>query len=162
MEQEDSDVSQEFQNYVLSKEERPYHGVVIHRDLCETEELVEPLMRCTIPPFGWTCSPYFILIILEQAVELYIGNHTDTNNPFHWHHVHFNLPCATRYYTSLPRVWLIRFDGEVVVRVIVLFDYGYVYGLVSERVRSGLRQISAGLQYIRNKEADRKHTAGGQ
>ena len=87
MEQEDSDVIQEFQNYVLSKEERPYHGVVIHRDLCETEELVEPLMRCTIPPFGWTCSPYFILVILEQAVELCIGNHTDTNNPFHWHHV---------------------------------------------------------------------------
>ena len=31
MEQEDFDVSEEFQNYVLSKEEHPYHVVVIFR-----------------------------------------------------------------------------------------------------------------------------------
>ena len=119
-------------------------------------------MRCTVPNFGWTCSPYFTSIMLTRALELCIGNHTDTNNPFHCHRVQFNLPCTTGYDPSLPHAWLISFDGELVVRVIVLFDDGCVYGLGAENVRSGLRQIFAGLQFIGNQETARKRTAGGK
>ena len=119
-------------------------------------------MRCTIPPFGWTCSPYFTFRTLERALELCIGDHTDTNNPFHWHQVQINLPCTTGYDPSLPCVRLILFNGDVVVRVIVLFDYWYVYGLGAERVRSGLRKNCAGLKFLRNQEAASKLTAGGQ
>ena len=79
--------------------------------------------------------------MLARALELFIVNHTETNTPFYWHHVKFNLPCTTVYITSLPSVQLIHFNGELVVRVIVFFDDGCVYGLGYERVRSGFRQI---------------------
>ena len=98
-------------------------------------------MRWTIPPFGWNCFTYFTLRMLARALELCIGNQNDTNNLFHWHHVQFNLPFTTGYDPSLPRVWLIHFDGELVVRVIVFFDDGFVYGLGPECVRSGLRKL---------------------
>ena len=68
MEQEDFDVSKEFHIYILEKEERPYHWVVIPKELCETEELAYPLMRWTVPPFGWTCYPYFTLRIFARAL----------------------------------------------------------------------------------------------
>ena len=51
-------------------------------------------------------------------------------------------------------------DVELVVRVIVFFDDGRVYGLGSERIQSGLRKICAGSQFIGNQEDSRKHTAG--
>ena len=84
-------------------------------------------MRCTVPPFGWNCSPYFTLIMLARALELCIGNKTDTNKPIHCHRVQFNLPCTTGYDPSLPSAWPIRFDGEIVVRFIIFFDYGRIY-----------------------------------
>ena len=162
MEQEDFDVSEEFQNYVLSKEEHPYHEVVIPREICETKEYAETLMRWTVPLFFCTCSLYFTLRMLARALKLFIGDHTDTNNPFHWHHVQFNLPCTTGYYPSLSYVRIISFYGELVVRVIVFFDYECVYRLGVEFVRSILKHICAGLKFLGNQEAVRKRTAGGQ
>jgi hypothetical protein len=53
MEQDDFDIGEEFHNYVLAKEERLYHGVIVPAQLCETEALVEPLMRWSVPQFGW-------------------------------------------------------------------------------------------------------------
>ena len=84
-------------------------------------------MRCTVPTFVWTCSHYFTLIMLAQYLELCIGYYTDTNNPFLWKPVQFNLPCNTGYDPSLPPDRIIRFDGEVVVRFIVFFDDGCLY-----------------------------------
>ena len=86
-------------------------------------------MRWTVPPFVWTCSPYFTLRMLARALELCIGEHTDTNNPFNWHHVQFNLLCNTGYDTIILHIQLIHFDGELVVIVIVFFDDGRDYGL---------------------------------
>ena len=87
MEQENFDVSGEFQNYVIEKEEQTSHGVVIPKDILKTEELSEPLMIWNVLHFGWTCSPYFTLRMLERLLELCISDNTDTDNPFHWHHV---------------------------------------------------------------------------
>ena len=61
-------------------------------------------MRWTVPPFGWTCPPYFTLIMLARALEKFIADHTDTNNPFQCHCVKFNLPFTTGYDPSLPCV----------------------------------------------------------
>ena len=95
----------------------------------------------------------FTLRILAQALEICIGNHTATNNPFHWHHVQINLPCTYGYDPSLPHVHLIRFGGEEVVRIIVFFDDRLFYGLGAERVQSELRKICAGLKFLGNQEA---------
>ena len=133
MEQDYSDVREEFDNCVLSKEEHPYHRVAIPRDIFENEELAKPLMRWNVPPFGQN-FPLFLLGILAQALELFIDDIRDTNNPFHCRHIRFNLPYTTGYDPSLPRVHLILFDGEVILRVIIFFDDGRVYGLGAERV----------------------------
>ena len=162
MEQKDFDMIKDFHNYVLSKEERSYHGVVIPRDIFETEELAEPIMIWTVSPFGWTCSNYFTLRILAQALELCIFDHTYTNHPYHWHYNQFDLSCTTGYDTILHRFGIISFDGEVVVRVIVLFDDGCVYRLGDKHVRYGLRKNFEGLQFFGNQEAARKRTSGGQ
>ena len=121
---------------------------MITRELCETEELTEPLMRWTVPPFGWTFPPCFTFRMLARAFELYIINHTDAKNFFCWHHVQFNLPSTNGYDIILNRVWLIHFGVELVSRVIALFDYGRVYIIGAERVQSSLRQICAGLQFL--------------
>ena len=96
---------------------------------------------------------FFSLFYIEnfgKSFRIFIGDHTDTNNLFHWLHVQFNLPFTTGYDLNLPRFWIIHFDVEVVVRVIVFLDDGCVYVLGPERVRSGLRKICAGLQFIGN------------
>ena len=108
---------------------------------------------------------FFSLFYIENVgtrFRTFIGEHTGTNNQFHWHYVQFNLPCTTGYDTILPRFWLISFDGYGVVRVIVLFDDVNVYGLGAEHVQSGLRHIFAGLQFIGNKEDARKRTDLGK
>ena len=68
MEQGDFDVSKQFYNYVLEKEECPEHGVVIPIDLLKTQELAELLMIWTVPTLGCTCNPYFTLKILARAL----------------------------------------------------------------------------------------------
>ena len=107
----------------------------------------------------------FSLFYIENVgarFRIFIGNHSDTNNPFHWYHVQFNLLCTTGYDPILPCVQIICFDEEVFLRVTVFFDDGCVYGLGAECVQYGLRKICAGLQLLGNQEAARKHTAGGQ
>jgi hypothetical protein len=54
MEQVNFDIGEEFHNYVLAKEERPYHGVIVPDQICEAEALSEPLILWTAPPFGWS------------------------------------------------------------------------------------------------------------
>jgi hypothetical protein len=68
MEQDDFDIGEEFHNYVLAASERPYHGVLVRDELCKRYEDAERIMLWTVPPFGWTCSPYFTLRMLARAL----------------------------------------------------------------------------------------------
>ena len=88
-------------------------------------------MEC---PSLWLEFPLIFIENLARDLELFIDDHRDTNNPFHCRHIRFNLPYTTGYDPSLPRVHLILFDGEVILRVIIFFDDGRVYGLGAERV----------------------------
>jgi hypothetical protein len=124
MEQGDFDIGEEFHNYVLAEEEIPYHGVIFPAQLCETEALAEPLLRWTIPPFGWSSSPYFTWRMLARALELCKGDHHDPSNPFQWDSVQLNLPDNPIYDPSIPRVRLIRTDRAVASGVITFFDDG--------------------------------------
>ena len=107
---------------------------------------------------------FFSLFYIENVGTCfkYFYDHTDNNYSFHWHHVQFNLPSIIGYDTSLPRVQIIRFDGEVSVRFFILYGNILAYGLLAEHVRYGLRQFFAGLKFIRNQEAVRKLTARGK
>ena len=78
-----------------------------NKELCKIEELSESLIIWNVPPFVWTCSHYFTLLILARYLENFIGDHTKKNNPFHWHHVQFSLPCNTGYDPIIHRVWIL-------------------------------------------------------
>ena len=60
----------------------------------------------------------FYIDNVDTSFRIFIGDHSDTNHPFHWYHVQFNLLCNTGHDPSLPCVWIIRFDEEVFLRVI--------------------------------------------
>jgi hypothetical protein len=82
-EQGDFDIEEEFHNYVLHKYERQFHGVLIPKLVCDTHPLAMPLMRFTVPPFGWTSSPYFTSRMLARIIELSKGPRHDTMSSFH-------------------------------------------------------------------------------
>jgi hypothetical protein len=74
IEQDDFDVAEEFHKYVLHNSEKPYHGVIVPVELCNKRKDAERIMCWTVPPFGWTSSPYFTLRMLARDIELSTGN----------------------------------------------------------------------------------------
>jgi hypothetical protein len=101
-EQGDFDIEEEFHNYILHKYERQFHGVLVPKLVCDTHPIATPLMRFTVPPFGWTSSPYFTLRMLARVIKLEKGPRHDTTSPFHWEKVVLNLPSSEGYKPSLP------------------------------------------------------------
>ena len=53
--------------------------------------------------------------------EVY-GNRRNTENPFHWDRVEFNLPGSKGYRSDLPSIMKIRFDCHLAVEVFVYVD----------------------------------------
>jgi hypothetical protein len=119
-------------------------------------------MQWMVPPFVWICSPYFTLRMLARALELSMGNWKDETNAFQWDHVQLNLPSTSEYDPSIPRVRLIRKDGDVASGCVTFFDDGRVYSIGKERTRSSLRCICSRLQHYDNQDATRKRRPGGK
>jgi hypothetical protein len=134
MEQDDFDIAEEFHNYVLAESEGPYHRGLVPDELCKRYEDAERIMRWTVLPFGWTCSPCFTLRMLARALELSMGNRKDETNPFQWDYVQHNLPSTSEYDPSIPRVRLIRKDSDVASGCVTFFDDGRVYYIGKERI----------------------------
>jgi hypothetical protein len=147
MEQVNFDIGEEFQNYVLAKEEILYHGVIITAQLCETKDLAEPLMRWTAPSCGWSSLPYFTLRMLARALELCKGDRHDPSNPFQWDSVQLNSPGNPIYDPSIPHVPLIHTSGAVASGVITFFDDGRVYAVDKLLTHDALRRMCSLLQY---------------
>jgi hypothetical protein len=55
-----------------------------------------------------------------------MGNRKHEKNPFQWYHVKLNLPSTSEYDPSIPRVRLIRKDGDVASGFVTFFDDGRV------------------------------------
>jgi hypothetical protein len=100
--QGDFDIEEYFHNYILHKYERQFHGVLVPKRVCDIHPLATPLMRFTVPPFGWTSSPYFTLRMLARVIKLTKYPRHDTTSPFHLEKVVLNLPSSERYKPSLP------------------------------------------------------------
>ena len=50
------------------------------------------------------------------------GDTTDAENPFHFSEVVLNLMCGEGYDPSLPRVLVLRADGELATREVTFVD----------------------------------------
>jgi hypothetical protein len=113
-------------------------------------------MHFTVPPFGWTSSPYFTLRMLARVIELSKGPRYDTTSPFHWEKVVINLPSSKGYKPMMPRVMLIRPDGLTAAGCLACFDDGRIYGHNKPIAQQALHHICAKVQWCGNQEAARK------
>ena len=112
--QVDIDVGQHFNNFRLHKSDQPFLGVrVTLTNNNPEEEEQEEWWRFTVLPFGLKASPYIACQGQARITELAKGDTCDPKNPFHFSTAVLNLPCARNYDPSLPRVLLLREDGEM-------------------------------------------------
>jgi hypothetical protein len=95
-------------------------------------------------------------------LELSMGNRKCEKNPFQWDHAQLILHSTSEYDPSIPRVRLIRKDGDVVSGCVTFFDDGRFYSIGKERTRSSLRCISSRLQQYDTQDATRKRRPGGK
>jgi hypothetical protein len=100
--------------------------------------------------------------MLARALELSMGNRKDETNPFQWDNAQINLPSTSEYDPSIPRVRLIRKDGDVASGCVIFFDDGRFYSIGKERTRPSLRCICSRLQQYDNQDATRKRHPGGK
>lgn len=91
-------------------------------------------------------------------MELCLGDRHDSSNPFQWNEVWLNLPGAQGYDPSLPRVILLRSDGEMATRKVVFVDdiHGGGRARELEEIKPPVRCITSRMNYYGNQEASRK------
>jgi hypothetical protein len=100
--------------------------------------------------------------MLARALEFSMGNRKDETNPFQWDHVQLSLPSISEYDPSIPRVQLIRKDGDAASGCVIFVDAGRVYSIGKERNRYSLRCICSRLQHYGNQDPTRKQRPGGK
>ena len=105
----------------------------------------ESLMGFVVYPFGNKCVPYICCQGESRILELCKGDPTDISNEFHFASCHLNLPFSVRYDPSMPRVLLLRADGELATSETTFVDDIHVAG----RVKDGASSPSALRSRIR-------------
>ena len=118
----DHDIAQQFNNFVLHEKERHSHGIrfISTRNDGGPEE--ETFLQLCVLNFGCLCNPYVAVQGEERIMELAQGNPKDSTNPFHFHECVLNLPTSPDYDPSMPRVLLLKEDGELATRRVTFVD----------------------------------------
>lgn len=157
--QGDVDVSSMFMNFQAHHKERHALGV---RDI-EThgDGSYEPhtFLRYSTLHFGGKCSPYLACQAELRILEACMGNRHDENNEWQWEEVWLNLMFAAGYDCSLPRVILLRKDGEAATRKAVYVDDIHPTGRDppgDERTRRAQRQLKSRMNSRGNQADDAK------
>ena len=93
-------------------------------------------------------------------MELCEGDPRDTNNPFEFAQCYLNLPTAIHYDPSLPRVMLLKSDGELASRKVTFVDdiHGLSRGVEAQDqcVRNPPRVLAYRMNHKGNQCAGRK------
>jgi hypothetical protein len=114
--QGDIDVGAMFNNFLTHPTERHSLGVhVIDTQLEGVYERHEFRRFCALH-FGGQPSPYLACQGQHQILEFCKGDCHNPNNHWQWETVYLNLPGSFGYDPSLPRVLLLRKDGELATR----------------------------------------------
>ena len=81
-------------------------------------------------------------------------------NEFQFASCHLNLPCGPGHDPSMPRVMLLREDGELATQEVTFVDDVHVAGRKREGVfdhaRDGCRQVKARMNSLGNQADNRK------
>ena len=91
-------------------------------------------------------------------MEMAEGDPKDPTNPFRYAECYLNLPTAKNYDPSMPRVMLLREDGELATRRVTFVDdiHGSDRGKSPEDVREAPRVLACKMNYYGNQCAGRK------
>ena len=79
-------------------------------------------MRYCVLHFGGKNSPYQACQGQARILELAKGEPDDPHSRFQWKRVHLNLPTMKSWDPSLPRVLLLRADGELATQQVDYVD----------------------------------------
>ena len=118
----DHDVGQQFNNFRMHKKERHSHGVRFYHTQNDGSVERQSLLQFCVLNFGCLCSPYLATQGQERILELCEGDPEDRFNPFQYSECWLNLPTARNYDPSMPRVMLLRSDGELANRKVTFVD----------------------------------------
>jgi len=159
--QGDIDVGQHFNNFRAHGCDQPSLGVrYMHTDNSPGAIERESLMGFVVYPFGNKCVPYICCQGESRILELCKGDPTDISNEFHFASCHLNLPFSVRYDPSMPRVLLLRADGELATSETTFVDDIHVAGRVKDgefdHARDACKQLKARMNSYGNQADDRK------
>lgn len=111
--QGDIDVGAMFNNFPVHLSERHALGVRVINTAPEGEYEHHEFWRFCALHFGGRASPYLACQSQRIILHLCKGDRHDVNNLWQWDHVRLNLPGSEDYDPLMPRVMLLRKDGEL-------------------------------------------------
>jgi len=154
----DLDVAQQFNNYQMHKKERHSHGVRFISTRNDGSVEPQTFLQCSVLNFGCVCSPYVATQGQERIMELCEGNPSDASNPFQYSECWLNLPGSLTYDPSMPRVILLRTDGEMATKRVTFVDdiHGASRGTDEDPAREASRRLAGKMNYYGNQDAARK------
>jgi hypothetical protein len=139
----DHDVAQQFNNFVLHKKERKSHGVRFIHTRNDGSPEPESLLQLCVLNFGCLTNPFVATQGQERILEMAEGDPSDPTNPFHYHECWLNLPTAKNYDPSMPRVLLLKEDGELATRKATSVDdiHGVSHGKTGAEAGEAARVV---------------------
>ena len=106
---------------------------------------------------GFRPSPYYAVRFYHWAEEFARGNRREKGNPLRWDEVRLNLPGASAFNPTLPRVmkWDLSIDN-IAGDITTFVDDLRASGIEEETTWRIARQVASRLQYLGIQDAPRK------
>ncbi len=157
----DIDVGAMFHNFQAHLSDRSSLGArVIHTNNNGSVE-EEEFERFGVLNFGNKCSPVIAFQGECRILELAQRPPQDETSEFQWDRAVPNLPFSREYDPSLPRVMLLRKDGELATRQKTYVDDCRVAARGRDRCWLACKQLKSGMNTRGNQASDRKYRPPG-
>ena len=156
----DIDVGAMFNNFPVHPSERHALGVHVINAQPQGEYEHHELWRFCALHFGGRSSPYIAWRLQRVILELCKGVRHNHNNHWQWDSVRLNLPGSSAYDPSMPRVMLLRKDGELATREAKYVDD--IHPCIREKegtdeARAACAQLKSKMNSLGNQADDRKY-----
>ena len=158
--QGDIDVGAMFNNFRTHPSERHALGVRVINTRPQGEYERHEFWRFCALHFGGRPSPYLACQSQRLILELCKGDRRDPKNHWQWETVRLNLPGDSNYDPSMPRVMLLRRDGELATREADYVDD--IHPCIREKpgsneARRACAQLKSEMNSFGNQADDRKY-----
>jgi hypothetical protein len=160
--QGDIDVGQNFNNFRVHPRDQHTLGIrYTHTNNAVGDVERESWFRFNCCPFGHRSSPYVCCQGQSRILEVCKGDPSDTTNEFQFACCVLNLPTADHHDGSMPRVMLLREDGELATTEVTFVDDIHVAGRAREgkfdNTKKACKQLKSRMNSRGNQADDRKY-----